>query len=279
MVTGCEIMTYIESFAPLNYAETWDAPGLALGSRHTPVARVLCALDLTSTVVRQALEQCVDFLIVHHPPLFHAVHAINDDKPEGAMMLRLVQAGISCYSAHTNLDCAPGGTADALAYRLAFDIAGAQSAAPTAGHLCHGYDVLMPTEESADGLIGYGRVGALRHAMSPSHAREHVCRTLGTSSMHYFPAVDAPEVTKIALFPGSFDERALDGCVTQNVDLLITGEIKHHVGLMAAERGIHVMAVGHGVSERDGMIWLGRYLSVRFPDLFVESDKGLQYNY
>ena len=42
-----DIISMIESYFPLRLAESWDNPGLQLGSRRQPVNRVLISLDLT----------------------------------------------------------------------------------------------------------------------------------------------------------------------------------------------------------------------------------------
>ena len=61
-------------------------------------------------------------------------------------------------------------------------------------------------------------------------------------------------------------------------DVLVTGEIKYHAALMLEAREVHVLAVGHDVSERDGMLLLGERLHKAFPELMIEVNQGIDYN-
>ncbi|NLC40994.1 MAG: Nif3-like dinuclear metal center hexameric protein, partial [Clostridiaceae bacterium] len=116
MTRNSDIFKAIEEYAPLELAEDWDHPGLAFGSYNAEVRRILLSLDLVPQLVREAATKSIDLLIVHHPPLFTAINSLTDATVEGEMQLNLLSNGISCYSAHTNLDRSPGGTAAALAH-------------------------------------------------------------------------------------------------------------------------------------------------------------------
>ncbi|MCL2236341.1 MAG: Nif3-like dinuclear metal center hexameric protein, partial [Defluviitaleaceae bacterium] len=52
-----EIMTVLETLAPVALAEDWDNVGLILGRKTTDVSKVLMALDATDEIVEEAIRE------------------------------------------------------------------------------------------------------------------------------------------------------------------------------------------------------------------------------
>lgn len=99
-----EIVKKIETFAPLETQEKWDASGWIVDLKSEEIHKVMFALTITQDVVNQALEQHCDMIISHHP-LF---------------VVPLEYNKINMYCAHTNLDKAYGGTTDLILEKLGF---------------------------------------------------------------------------------------------------------------------------------------------------------------
>ncbi len=118
MVDAREIFRVLEEYFPLTLAEEWDNVGLQLGSMNCKVSRVLVALDLDGDVVTAARDGQAELIIIHHPLFFHDIKCINLDTPQGRIIQELLQAGITVYSAHTNLDAASAGLNQYLAEKL-----------------------------------------------------------------------------------------------------------------------------------------------------------------
>lgn len=116
--TLAQVVAALDRRYPPSGAESWDRVGLAVGDPATPVRRVLLAVDPVLDVVEEAVQRGVDLLVTHHPLLLRGVHTVSADTPKGAVVHRLVRAGIGLYTAHTNADVAAGGVADALAEAL-----------------------------------------------------------------------------------------------------------------------------------------------------------------
>ena len=94
-----ELTEKIESFAPLNLAEEWDASGWVVNVPDKfEVQKVMICLTVTDDVVQQAKNMNCDMIVSHHP-LFCVPFEYKD---------------INIYCAHTNLDRAQGGTTDEL---------------------------------------------------------------------------------------------------------------------------------------------------------------------
>lgn len=118
-VRAKEIFLRLEELAPPELAEEWDNPGLQVGDPEKEVKRVLLALDADSEACREAEEKGADAIICHHPLIFSPLKNLRTDLPAGALLARLIRAGIVVYAAHTNLDNAERGTGAALADALA----------------------------------------------------------------------------------------------------------------------------------------------------------------
>jgi len=115
MLTVGDVIRALEEHYPPYLASDWDNSGLQLGSRRSPVSKVVVALDLGYEVVEDACREGAELIITHHPLFFKGLKKIDLDSPKGAVIGRLLKENISVYSLHTNLDRAPNGLNDRLA--------------------------------------------------------------------------------------------------------------------------------------------------------------------
>jgi dinuclear metal center YbgI/SA1388 family protein len=105
----------METIAPLAAAESWDNVGLLVGSPSWSASRVLLTIDLTETVLDEAIEVGARAIVAYHPPIFEPLRALTDATGKQRIALRAAAAKIAVYSPHTALDAAPGGVNDWLA--------------------------------------------------------------------------------------------------------------------------------------------------------------------
>lgn len=115
MATVATITGWLESAYPPHLAEDWDRVGLAVGDPGAEVDHVLFTVDVTDSVVAEAIEVGAQLIVSHHPLLLRGIHAVRTDQPKGRVVAALLRAGIAQFAAHTNADSAPGGVADTLA--------------------------------------------------------------------------------------------------------------------------------------------------------------------
>ncbi|HKC27269.1 MAG TPA: Nif3-like dinuclear metal center hexameric protein [Jatrophihabitans sp.] len=113
-----ELITALEGWFDPRWAEPWDAVGLVCGDRDDPVERVLLAVDPVPATVAEAIEVGAQLLVTHHPLLLTGVHGVPVDDPKGALVHRMIRAGVAHFVAHTNADVARPGVSDALAQCL-----------------------------------------------------------------------------------------------------------------------------------------------------------------
>lgn len=106
---GNEFVQKFESFAPKQLAESGDPVGLAVGTLNKPIKKMMITLDVRPEVVQEAIEQHVDFIFAHHPPIFRPLKNLATDDAQNKMLADLLKNDITVYSAHTNLDVTTNG--------------------------------------------------------------------------------------------------------------------------------------------------------------------------
>jgi dinuclear metal center YbgI/SA1388 family protein len=117
-----EVLRVLDAAYPAGLAEPWDAVGLVCGDPEQPVSRVLVAVDPVPETVDEAIEIDAQLLLSHHPLLLRGVHGVPADQPKGALVHRLIRAGVALHTAHTNADSADPGVSDALAEALGITV-------------------------------------------------------------------------------------------------------------------------------------------------------------
>ena len=227
----------LDQIAPFDTQAEFDNSGLLVGSPSAEVSCVLLALDVTEAVIDEAVSLGAQLIVTHHPLMFSARKQLTDVDYEGRLIRRLVREDISLIAAHTCLDQAPCGINDTLA------------------ELCG------LTEVTGEGFF---RSGLLPEAMTAAAYAEELGRRLGTT-VRLMGDEDAV-IRRIGLCSGGgsseWSSAAEAGC-----DAFISGEIRHHVALALADRGIVAFECGHYATEEPGVEVLAVALQKALPAL------------
>lgn len=117
-MTVRDIEEILEAWAPKEVAWEQDNVGLQVGSPSKRVRRVLLAVDISQTVLEEAVKKNIDLIITHHPLIFRSLRSVTDRDRAGALVTELIRNRIALYSAHTNLDFTRDGVSFALARAL-----------------------------------------------------------------------------------------------------------------------------------------------------------------
>jgi dinuclear metal center YbgI/SA1388 family protein len=112
------ISTFLNQWAPPETKLDYDNVGLLIGDFSHPVSNVLVCLDVTNSVVEEAIEKRCDLIVAHHPLIFKGLKRINPATEKGSIIYKLIQNNIAVIAAHTNLDAALDGVSFALAKKL-----------------------------------------------------------------------------------------------------------------------------------------------------------------
>jgi dinuclear metal center YbgI/SA1388 family protein len=99
-----EIISVIESQAPLALQESYDNAGLAVGDAGMQVRSALLCIDVTEKIIEEAIHLGANLIISHHPVLFHPLKRLTGSAVEERIVIAAIRNNIALYSAHTNLD-------------------------------------------------------------------------------------------------------------------------------------------------------------------------------
>lgn len=222
-MTVNDVYKWLDSFAPFETQEEYDNAGLLVGHPDGQISHVLFTLDVTPAAVQEAASLGAELIVAHHPLMFHPMQTLLYDRGEGEVLKALASSGISVIAAHTNLDQCPGGIADSLA------------------------DALQLTDMQPSQGSPYLRTATLPAPVKAGDYLSFVSRALKYPvRLHGSPG---RLLHTVALAPGAAGEEFTH--VTQ--DAFITGEIKHHELLAAAQRGLTVFEAGHYPTEFPGI--------------------------
>lgn len=247
MIRCEDIAAYIEEKYPVILACDWDNVGLLVGDGKRKVSKVLIALDNDEHVTAEAEKIGADMIITHHPIMFEPIKRLTAADPQQRMIITLCRTGICHYAAHTNMDCAEGGLNDYLAEKLGLK----------------NTEILDKTAPNA----GFGRVAELGGEKTLSDMIEVCEKSLNLSDVRYVGDLNR-RIKRLAVNSGS-GASALDLCIKNRVDLLITGDLKYTPAREAYENGIAVIDAGHYGTEVIFTELMQKYLAERFSDLDI----------
>jgi dinuclear metal center YbgI/SA1388 family protein len=233
MVSLEVLIQTFEKLWPKTTADDWDRPGLAFGSKHTEISKVLLSVDLTAAVLNEAKDLHANLVLAHHPPLLRGVSELGDETIKGNLASNAIRNQIAVFSAHTNSDKAEIGTARALASALGVEIQGPLDEASG-----HGFIAKLASPES---LISFSTRLA---KILPSVAAG--IKVAGDPEM---------QVRSIAVAPGAGDS-FLANALAAGVDVFITSDLRHH----PAQDFIESNEVGQSVALIDISHWAAESL-------------------
>lgn len=113
-----DIISAIERFAAPELQEDYDNAGLITGNGSWNCTGVLCTLDVTVDVVREAKEHECNLIVAHHPIVFRGLKRINGKTYVEQVVIEAIKNDIAIYAAHTNLDNVVLGVNGRIAQKL-----------------------------------------------------------------------------------------------------------------------------------------------------------------
>ena len=176
-------------------------------------------MDITDRVIDRAIETGSKLIISHHPMIFTGVKRIDEDSYLGKNIIKLIENKISVYSSHTSLDVSDRGVNVALADAIGLPIV----------------ENFAMTDTTTIGYVLRNNIGD-----------EIYERLKDLGAIFYGKKVP---VEKIAIVGGAgmsyFDE-----AIAKEVDMFITGDVKHHDGQRGYEENISLVDLTHYGSEK-----------------------------
>lgn len=250
--TVMELYHFLDENYPFDTQMSFDNAGFLVGDGDSPVQAVLVALDITTQVIQEAIDNHCQLIFTHHPIIFSPLKSLVTHKPTEKMIIQLIQNNIAVISAHTNLDRGREGVNYHLAQRL---------------QLKNSTFLLEEGQDRNGNTYGLGYKGTVhKENLSATDYARFVAEALSCKGLR-FADVGKP-VSSVAVGGGACGSCLADvaklGC-----DTFITGDVKYDIFLEAKERGINLIDAGHYATEQVICQPVAEKLQNAFPTLTV----------
>lgn len=228
-----DITNYLESFAPLDYQESYDNSGLIIGDSQMKFKGALICLDITPEVIDECISHSYNMIISHHPLIFRGLKRINSTDSIGKAIITSLKYDIAIYAMHTNIDNSfPDGVSSTMAQKLGLS----------------NLQILDPKENYviSERPYGTGIIGEFDTPKEETYFLEFLKQRLNLSCIKYTKLMKKP-VQKIAICGGS-GSFLLNKAILSGADVFISSDFKYH-DYFEAENRIIIADIGHYESE------------------------------
>ena len=238
MLTVQQVYDFINERAPFETQLAFDNSGLLVGHPDNEVTGVHFALDVTNHVIDEAIANGANLIVTHHPMMFSPIKRLVETDHQARLLCRMIRTGISLIAAHTNLDQAPGGCNDVLAQTIGL------------------------TDIEGEGFV---RVGTLSSPVAASELAKSISVFLGDVVRVMGDA--SAVITKVGMCSGAGSDE-WSAAAAMGAQAFLSGEVKHHIALEAADAGVVMLEAGHHATEEPGIFALAKALQM--SDLVVQ---------
>lgn len=221
-MTVKDILEYLSELAPLETADSYDNVGLLVGDETAEVTGVCCCVDITHEVIREAAEKGANLIISHHPVIFEGLKNIQTWNP----VVELIKNDIAAIAMHTNFDIAPNGVNSSLVELLDFESTGSFE-------------------------NGFGAICEMMCDFTAKSLAEHCKARLGLECVKYSQNSADKLLRRVAVCCGGGVDRDIMRLARKNnIDAIISGDIKHNFWIEAENCGIALIDAGHFGTEK-----------------------------
>ncbi|MCQ2534396.1 MAG: Nif3-like dinuclear metal center hexameric protein [Clostridia bacterium] len=252
MTKVSDIVSFLDENFPLNTALSFDNVGLLVGDKNKEVKRIFITLDLNNSSLAKVIGGNYDLVISHHPLIFGGINSVLVDNPTGFIITELIKNDVSYAAFHTNLDYCDEYSNNVLANKIFGEKTSLLS---------------LPKEKVFCGVICDFDESSLSAIMS------QVKENLNSSGCISINDINS-KVSRAFVQGGSFDEDVIPSLLENNVNLVISGEIKHHICLLLESYGIATIIAGHNATERVYLPALKKLINDKYEDMDIFVDFG-----
>jgi putative NIF3 family GTP cyclohydrolase 1 type 2 len=84
-----DLCSYLDSAVPLSFQEGYDNSGLQVGQPEKEISSALVTLDITESVIDEAIRKGCDIIVSHHPLIFGGLKRITGRSPTDRILVRI----------------------------------------------------------------------------------------------------------------------------------------------------------------------------------------------
>lgn len=229
-----EIIDKLDSAFPVSDAADWDFVGWQVKgkNKNLDIANILIALDITESVISEAIHENIKLIIVHHPFIFSkSISTLTNSKWKKLLYQTLKKYNINVYVLHTNFDSSPKG----MGYLIAQDLK-----LKNITHFDHEKLSVLGTFDNIPlktviknikSYFGFKKIKVVTNNLTTKINKVIVAPGAGGMIIELLNKSDSVANKK-------------------DISLIITGEMKWHQEIEARDKNINVLIVGHNMEEK-----------------------------
>lgn len=270
------VIDIIESVAPLSYQEEWDNSGLQVGNPSANVEAALLTIDVTESVVDEAVSRGCQLIISHHPLLFRGIKSVCGRTPQERIVEKAIRHNIAIYSSHTAMDSYLHGVSGRMAEKLGVAnyriLVGEEHGLGVIGEWQGTFEELLARVKEAfqAPVLKYIPMTAVRsNSGSDNITMTAVQPNSGSVAQ---PNSGSGSMLKVALCGGAAAE-FIDEAIEQGADVYISADMKYHE-MQAAEGRIALIDMDHWHSEQYTREIFAELLEGKVKTYIAESDRS-----
>lgn len=250
VLTIGDVARQLESWAPPQYAESYDNVGLLVGSQHEPLTGILVNLDMTEAVVEEAIAKGCNLIVAHHPIWFGSRKKLVEEDYVSRTLIKAIRNNINLYAIHTNLDNVRHGVNLRMAETLGLIDP----------------QILSPKQPDKPD-VGAGMIGELAETMNPTDFMAHVAQRFHCGGIRYAGPDQDHSIKRVAICGGA-GSFLITTAMAAGADAFVTGDITYH-NYFDQEDKMLLMDIGHYESEQFTSQLIRSYLSEKFSTFAV----------
>lgn len=226
MLTINNIIKVLEAYFPITDACAWDFSGIQIKSKtKTNITKILVCLDVTNDVLTDAISNNVELIISHHPLVFAKdINQTNISTWTKELYNKIVKADINVYSLHTNFDMSLAGMNVLIAKSLKIK------------------NINFINQEKLS------IVGSFDEQISLNQLINNLKQYFNLAKVQYINNKFTKNIVTVAIAAGAGGD--VISSLPNNIDLLITGEMKWNYIIEASDRKINVILIGHYMEQK-----------------------------
>lgn len=241
----------LESWAPLPVAESYDNVGLLVGHPNMEVSGILVNLDMTESVVDEAIALGFNMIVAHHPIWFMPRKRLNGEDYVSRTIMRAIKHDIALYACHTNLDNVRTGVNHRICEQLG---------------LVNTTFLQAKKSSEAPEQYGSGMIGNLPSSLSKSDFLATVKDAFHCGGIRYADSSHT-SIQKVAICGGA-GSFLIQEARKQGADAFVTADITYHK-FFDNEQDILLLDIGHYESEQFTSEMIHEFLSEKFRNFAV----------
>ena len=249
-MTVKDILNCIAEIAPLQWQESYDNAGLQVGDLDAEVHKALICLDITESIVDEAIAKNCNVIVSHHPLIFKGLKHLTPQTYIERAVMKAIKNDISMISMHTNLDNSHLGVSRMLAERLGL----------------RNLHLLQPSVVEPE-VCGAGMIGEFDHPMEEYEFLNHVAKQIGSPCLRH-SALTGHKIQKVALCGGS-GSSFMGDALKNHADAYLTADIKYHE-FFVPEGNILLVDGGHFETEQFTKELICELIQKKFPKFAAE---------